>query len=262
MNFWSRTPLQKLLSSKIRSWTDMVPNGEFDEQDVFIIGHPKSGNTWLQNLIAGLVYGIDPEYTPYSLVSDLIPGEKKRYYRRYQTPMFFRNHNLPALPYKKVVYVIRDGRDVMVSYYHHISAVLGREVDFHLVVRGKEVVPPFFFTWSEHVEVWMENRFDADIIVVKYEDLISDSVHQLRRLCDFLSINRTATFLSSIAQKASFEIMRRKEEIHGIDNPNWPEDKHFVRRGEVGSYKDEMPKDVLEIFMESSENTLRKYGYD
>jgi hypothetical protein len=55
--------------------------------------------------------------------------------------------------------------------------------------------------------------------------------------------------------------MRRKELQSGWDNPVWPADRAFIRRGIAGSYKDEMPPDVLAEFMQRAGPTLSKCGY-
>jgi len=44
-----------------------------DPEDIFIVGYPKSGNTWMQNLVAGVIYGIDARLAPDSLIQDLVP---------------------------------------------------------------------------------------------------------------------------------------------------------------------------------------------
>ena len=66
-----------------------VRDNEYLSEDVFLASFPKSGNTWFRNLVAGVVYGIDPERAPYSLISDIIPEHGNRYYKRYATPIIF-----------------------------------------------------------------------------------------------------------------------------------------------------------------------------
>src|SRR5438067_12223108 len=68
--------------------TGLAPIGVYDPQDIFIAGYPKSGNTWFQNLIASLIYGVATELAPDALIQELVPDvHHKRYYRRFRTPM-------------------------------------------------------------------------------------------------------------------------------------------------------------------------------
>ena len=43
-------------------------------EDIFLVGYPKSGNTWMQNLIAGLQFGIDTRYLTDKLTQLIIPN--------------------------------------------------------------------------------------------------------------------------------------------------------------------------------------------
>ncbi|MBU6402678.1 MAG: hypothetical protein KGS61_20345, partial [Verrucomicrobia bacterium] len=70
--------------------------------DIFIVGYPKSGNTWFQDLVAGVVFGVMPEWAPPELVQELVPDVHARpYYRRYATPTFFKSHHLPRPEYRR-----------------------------------------------------------------------------------------------------------------------------------------------------------------
>jgi hypothetical protein len=235
---------------------------EFSSVDVFIVGYPKSGNTWFQNLVAGLVYGTNPQYAPDSIIQELIPDvHYKRYYRRFQTPMFFKSHHLPRPEYKRVVYLLRDGRDALVSYYHYLSALRENEVDFMRLARDGEGVSEG--KWHDHVEKWMANPYKASMISIKYEDLITNPIDQLRRFCEFVQLERENSFIEHVVTQARFDMMRQKEIVSGWDDGNrWPKDKFFVRRGIVGSYHDEMPKDVLDVFVHTARDTLSKCGYN
>jgi len=249
------------VSETIRSVLNLVSVAEGVDEDIFLISYPKSGNTWFRTLVAGVIYGLDPEYAPYPLVSDVIPAAHRNgYYKRYQTPMFFKSHYLPQPRHKRVVYILRDGRDAMVSCWHHLQAVKGREIDFLKVVQGEELPFPYY-KWHEHVEAWLSNPYQAQMLLIKYEDLKNDPVKELRRFCEFAGVTREDSFLALTAQKAAFEKMREKEARDGIGISRWPKDKFSIRRGQVGSYKDEMPPEILEIFLKDAGETLRKAGY-
>lgn len=260
-------------NAKLQALTGLIPNNEILADDVTIVGYMKSGSTWFRNLVAGVVYGLDPELAPYKLVWDLVPnyGPKRPYFKRYSTPMFFKTHDLPKPKYRRVVYMLRDGRDVMVSYYHYCKTMRkleDKKTDFLKIVQGQQGIYPYK-KWHEHVETWLANPYQAQMLVIKYEDLLQNTVEQLQRFCEFMQVTREPAFLAEVAAKASFHKMREKEKQHGLEKPdwqrpdwpNWPKEKRFMRRGEIGSYKDEMPAAVLEAFMQDARETLRKLGY-
>lgn len=251
--------LREKMKSQISTLTGLVHHTEFVNDDVFIVGHPKSGSTWFQNLVAGVVYGVDPEFAPYALIRDLVPGHAQKYYKRYGTPTFFKSHHPPQPQYKRVIYIVRDGRDVMVSYFHHIRGGKNKDIEFLKVVQGKDV--PWPYKWHEHVEAWLNNPYQAQMLVIKYEDLKQDTVKELRRFCGFVGVERDEAFLQRVGEKATFEKLRQKEINLGIAYPNWSPAQLFMRRGQVGSHKDEMPAEVLEVFLRDAGDTLRKLGY-
>src|SRR3954469_16615582 len=95
-------PIPTSTVGAMNSGHTFIPMGRWKPEDVFIVGYPKSGNTWFQNLTAGVVHGLLPEFAPPALVSlDLIPDiYQSQVYRRYSTPMFFKSHELPRPEYR------------------------------------------------------------------------------------------------------------------------------------------------------------------
>ena len=256
-----RRVFQRWHRARLRTQFGLIPISETHENDVFIVGYPKSGNTWLQNLVAGVIYGMDPRQTPDCVVQDLVPNvHGKKFYKRYRAQMFFKTHELPRPDYRNVVYLLRDGRDVMVSYYWHNMALQNDSVDFGRMVETGEGL--FLCKWHEHVERWRGNPFEARILTITYEDLKRNPVHELSRLCEFANVDRGVAYLQQTAAAANFESMVAKEQEFGWASPRWPKDKPFVRRGIAGSYKDEMPADVLRAFLDQAGQTLRKCGYE
>ena len=174
----------------------LLPIHESLPRDVFVCSYPRSGATWFQNLLAGIVYGVDPEWAHDSLIQDLVPDvHYKQHFKRYGATAYFKSHDLPCARYRRVVYLVRDGRDVMVSYRHFLSALQG-PIDFVQLVRGVGLSP---CPWHEHVEAWLANPHGADMIVVRYEDLQETPVAALQRVCAFIGLERDATFLERLA---------------------------------------------------------------
>jgi hypothetical protein len=244
---------QVLAAAKLLRIDDSDPN------DIFVVGYPKSGNTWMQHLLAGLVFGIEPRLGPDSLVQDLVPDVRfSKFYKRYLTPTFFKTHDLPEAKYRRVIYLVRDGRDAMVSYFHHLAAI-GHSPDcLKLVATGKGLFP---CRWHEHVEAWRKNPYGAEMITVSYEMLKTNPVTVLRKICDFSGLKRERTWLEFLARNATFAVMREKEMEFGWANRAWPKDQAFVRRGKIGSFRDEMSAEILQAFLKVSAHTLKRMGY-
>jgi len=172
--------------------------------------------------------------------------------------MFFKSHLLPEPRYRRVIYLLRDGRDAMVSFLHFQQALAGRQYDFRDFLDDRQVWP---CKWHDHVQAWLANPFQADMVLVRYEDLKADPVKELQRVCEFAGLERSIESLELAARSAAFEKMRSKEEKEGPFSPEWPKDKFFCRRGVVGSHREEMPREALDAFMVESAPILHQCGY-
>jgi hypothetical protein len=238
--------------------TGLTPINDHKAEDIFVVGFPKSGNTWVQYLLAGLLCGVDATRCPDAIIQEIVPDVLGRAgYRRNTQPMFFKSHDLPRPDYRRVIYLLRDGRDAMVSYFHHYNALFPG-MDFGTLIR---TVPDLPAHWHEHVEAWLANPYGAELLVVKYEELLRDPVAELRRICTFARIEADDARLVRVSEAASFANMKQREKRLGWDHATWPKDKAFVRRGQSGSYRDEMPPEVLALFQAEAGATLLKTGY-
>jgi hypothetical protein len=228
--------------------------------DVFIVGYPKSGNTWVQYLIASAFYGIDLEVAPDALVQDLVPDVHfKKFYKPYFPVTFFKSHFLPRPDYRKVVYLLRDGRDAMVSYWYYLRDLCAEEIDFAEMVRTGDRLFPC--KWHEHVQRWQENPHGAQMLTVRYEDLKRDAAAELARIAEFSGLKREPAALEAAAKSASFTAMKRRESSFAWENPQIPKTGRFIRKGEVGSHREQMPGGALDAFMLDAGATLKQTGY-
>ena len=86
--------------------------------DTFIISYPRSGNTWTRFLIANLTHPEEP--VTFANIERLIPdaeAQSSRYMRGIPSPRMVKSHSYFDPRYPKVIYIVRDPRDVALSYY-------------------------------------------------------------------------------------------------------------------------------------------------
>src|SRR5277367_1240233 len=89
------------------------------QDDTFLVAYSKSGNTWTRFLLENLLY---PErQVTFLNIPELIPHfdvMPKRFFRDMARPRVINCHEAFRPHYKKVIYVVRDPRDVVVSLFH------------------------------------------------------------------------------------------------------------------------------------------------
>lgn len=232
-----------------------------NEEDVFVIGFPKSGNTLMQHIITHLVYGIN-ENCSRTLVNLVVPDVyANSHYFRINDRCFFKSHELPAKKFRKVIYLIRDGREAMLSY-HHMLRNTGNDISISALF--KEEVLPMGFTWRHHIETWERNEFNADVLWVKYEDLVSDKLNCLKKIAAFLNINKTEAEFKQVVELTSFKHMKSMEartDWVAMKKESFLSNKSFVRSGKLSSFKKEVDPNLVDEFENKSKKVLAKY-YD
>lgn len=119
--------------------------------------------------------------------------------------------------FRKVIYVVRDGRDVMYSYFkfrHGLGQNLRLTFSNFLEVRRHHYPGP---KWHEHVESWLEHAREGrvDMLLVKYEDLLVNSTAALERMAAFIGMNATRDGLLWATAVSTADSMRKIEKQKG-----------------------------------------------
>ena len=229
--------------------------------DIFLVGHPKSGNTWLAYLLAIATRDGDPEgRITVANLGSVVPTIHGRDLsllrcRELPSPRLFRQE-FPTFPelYPTTLYIVRDPRSVLVSYYHHYRVATGSETDLATFVAryladGSILDWEPLVRWDEQVRTWMERaRTNDRVMIVKYEDLHRDRRAVLEAVTRLCRIPAPPLVVDRAVERSSFGAMRSQEEQRGAEayllerGATYRERPgRFYREGRIDGWKDELP---------------------
>lgn len=233
--------------------------------DVFLVSYPKSGNTWLRFLIGNYLTGNQCDFkNSHLIVPDIhFNPEQCSQIRR---PRFIKSH-MPFTPnYSKVVYLVRDGRDVAVSYYFHLMKYrkITKETKFEdFLIDFNAGYIDGYTSWSSHVNSWLNKASDY-FIVVRYEDLKANTLVKLIQILDFAGVPINQDAAIAAVDVSRFEKMKFTEKSqHKLFEKlaNSDPSISFVRSGQVGDWKNFFTDELMNDFINIHGSALKSMAY-
>lgn len=221
----------------------------------WLASYPRSGNTFLRILLQSMfalesrsVYE-EGENSSDSMASAFgFKGQIQDLEAIRNDPRTFlvKTHGLPDDQDDVAIYVARDGRDALVSYAHYMMRFETENVQgltfpevLEAVIRGELG----FGDWSANVEAWYTRP--APTMILRYEDLLKRPFERILFALRQLEIDVTPTGCSP----PSFEALKSQ----------FPD---FFRRGVGGGWREEMPTELADLFMQRHGEAMEALGYE
>jgi hypothetical protein len=239
--------------------------------DTFLVSYPRSGNTWTRFLIANLVY--PQRNVSFLNIEELIPdssSQSNRALKRTPRPRIIKTHQYFDHRYPKTIYIVRDPRDVVLSYYDFQRKYRQIEDGYPLERYVDEFVSgrlssADWGTWGENVASWIYTRGKRkEFLLLRYEDMIKNTLSELSRVAPFLGIDPDPARLRRAVELSSADRMReleKQEEDQWIGTKNRRKDIPFVRTAKAGGWKTSLP-DACARQIESAWGPIMKFvGY-
>ena len=241
--------------------------------DRFLVSYPRSGSTWTRFLIGNMLSPDEPitfanvetRYPALYLCTD-------RQLRQIPSPRFLTSHEPFDPCYKTVVYLVRDPRDVAVSFYHfsiknrHIPDGFSMD-EFVRRYIAAEVDPLYdrWGSWADHVMSWFLMRREYDgFLLLRYEDMMENPQRELAKVARLLKVEVTPEGLTRAVELSSADNMRRMEkEQHQV----WTQtsgsraDKPFVRAAAAGGWRASLSPTAIAEIEQAWGPVMQTFGY-
>lgn len=251
-------------------WEDF----KFRNDDIIIASYAKSGTTWMQQIIAQLLFNgaeglpvaemspwLDLRVPPKEIKLPAIEAQEHRRFLKTHLPV----DALVFSPKAKYIYIGRDGRDVVWSMYNHHTMANEKWYGALNNTPGR-VGPPiekpvadikqYYHDWLdkdgypwwslwENASSWWAIRELPNVMLIHFEDLKRDMEGEIRNIATFLGIPIQESKWADIVSHCSFDYMKANAtESVPLGGIFWEGGaKTFIHKGINGRWRDVLSED-------------------
>ena len=269
---------------------------------VWLASYPKSGNTWLRLLLENYfsdssapisinalsrtrngasrtlldsLLGLKTSKFHQNEIPSLRAVAYREYARRAKSTVFLKIHDRcsvvkgePLFPKEitqAVIYIVRDPRDVVVSYAHHRNCSLDDATEvlndsnhglFEYIHGGQ--VYQHLGSWSQHVESWLDS--ELPLVLMRYEQLHTQTGESLERLLNFVGIVPCLDRVEHAVRCSSFALLKAQESENEFSERSF-KSSHFFRGGRIGDGKKDLSPNNLKAIESHHQNVMKSLGY-
>uniref|UniRef100_A0A8L2R491 Sulfotransferase n=2 Tax=Rattus norvegicus TaxID=10116 RepID=A0A8L2R491_RAT len=233
------------------------------EEDLILLAYPKSGTNWLIEIVCLIQTKGDPKWIQSVTIWDRSPWIEtdvgydiliKKKGPRLMTshlPMHLFSKSLFSSK-AKVIYLIRNPRDVLVSgYYFWGNSTLVKKPDslgtyVEWFLKGNVL----YGSWFEHIRAWLSMREWDNFLLLYYEDMKKDTMGTIKKICDFLGKKLEPDELDLVLKYSSFQVMKEND----MSNYSLLMKKSIftgiglMRKGTIGDWKNHFTVSQAEAF--------------
>jgi len=242
--------------------------------DRFVVSFPRSGNTWTRFLIGNLVHPDTP--VTFANLESLVPSiyiRPDRALRGIARPRVLASHECFEPRYPKVIYIVRDPRDVAVSYYHHNLKIRNLPDNYPVAQYVSRFIAADLYApvdrygpWGDHVLSWLALREgQSRFLLLRYEDLLANPQVELARAARFLDVPATP---ESLARAVELSSAARMRELEKSQHKQWEQtrgtrpDRPFVRGATSGTWDTLLPERSVAEIEAAWGGVMRRLGYE
>ena len=217
---------------------------------IWLASYPRSGNTFLRVFLKHMfglntwsLYNDPNDIAADVATSDVVghaplPGDFDIEKVRTDDALhIIKTHGYPLNDEDRAIYIVRDGRESVVSYFKYEKTYRNPQTTLWDVIYGN--VP--FGSWSRHLEMWDPAR-RRNTLLLRFEEFVGAPNDLVGQISDFIGISPTGTATPTFA------------ELNKV-NPR------FFASGKKDSWKNVFSDEEQVAFVLRHYSAMARYGY-
>ena len=290
-SFIRTVPGYVTLPAAFQKFQHQYKNWKVRPDDVYVLTFPKNGTVWTQELVwliqndcnfeEAKLIPIDKRF-PFldrppllDFMREELPPSKQddilKMAEDMPSPRLIKSHFpfclLPdnLMEKSKVVICLRNPKDTVVSFYHHEKLLKSHGYTgdfptyFNLFMDNLVMYSPYF----EYVKEAWERRNHPNVCLLFFEDMKKDLATSVKKVAKFLGKEVTDENIEALVDHLSFKKMKNNPAVNRDDDISKTfhmSDGNFMRKGEVGDWKNHFNEEMNERMNEAIEKHFTSIG--
>jgi hypothetical protein len=234
--------------------------------DAYLVSYPRSGNTWVRVIVSELLYGESgssledlqfyvPDLYVKTKIGDVIEANRH----------VVKTHKANINGYQRfnhVIYIIRDPRDIVLSYYRYRTKLYNYEFDLNQFIFDWVNGRIWPCSWREHVNSWTKavEKWGQDLLLIRYEDLVENPEAEIFQIAEFFNRILQQSDVKRIVNSSSVEVMRLKEK-RGLPEHESHGEFNFIGPAVSKQWPSQLTKKQAAYIEHNYRDIMLKFGY-